>query len=814
MRLLAVFGTRPEAIKLAPVLKKLIQDPFFDLRICVTGQHKEMLDSVLQTFGIKPHYDLEVMKTRQGLGDLTSSILLGLKEKVFKHFIPDGVLVHGDTTTTFSAALAGFYEKIPVYHVEAGLRTGDLSAPWPEEGNRVLVSVLAEKHFAPTKKAREFLLIEGVSSEKILVTGNTVIDSLFYVVDFLKKNTERKEELEKKFSFLNPDKKLVLVTGHRRESFGDGFLGICNSLKTLSKRDDIQIVYPVHLNPNVRGPVLSSLSELENVYLVDPLDYIPFVYLMQRSYLILTDSGGIQEEAPSLGIPVLVMRDVTERPEAVEAGTVILVGTQEEKIVSEVNSLFDCSDYYRKMSLAHNPYGDGFSSSRIVKELKRMEFQKKQLCILGLGYIGLPTAALFSNEGLPVLGVDINESVLNKISSGGSHIAEPGLGEMVNISVKKGLLKVGPEPKPSDYYIVAVPTPIKEDKSPDDSYVMSAIRSIAPVLGKGNLVVIESTSPVGTTEKAIQLLMELRPDLSFPEEGRDDEDVHVVYCPERVIPGKALEEMRENDRIIGCNNDKAYEKACSLYRIVVKGACVRAPVRAAEMSKLTENAFRDVNIAFANELEKICDKQGINCFELIRLANRHPRVNILQPGPGVGGHCIPVDPWFIVSQNKDEARLMKQARLINDAKPLELVKKVKEACQLFKNPRVAILGLSFKADIDDFRESPALDIAENLVGQKSWSFSVVEPFLSELPDSLRQSHVEKKGLEEALQSSDVILLLVDHASFKECVFSPGENQILIDTKGVWQEFSSFDSFPKSSFISKNSSSLSQDQVSL
>ena len=780
----------------------------------MTGQHREMLDSVLKTFGIKPDYDLEVMKTCQGLVGLTSSILLGLKDKVFKDFIPDGVLVHGDTTTTFSASLAAFYEQIPIFHVEAGLRTGDLSAPWPEEGNRVLVSVLAEKHFAPTKKAREFLLKEGVSSEKILTTGNTVIDSLLYVVAFLKKNKEKKEELEKKFSFLDPSKKLVLVTGHRRENFGDGFLNICSSLKTLSERDDIQIVYPVHLNPNVRGPILTSLSNLENVHLIDPLDYVPFVYLMQKSYLILTDSGGIQEEAPSLGVPVLVMRDVTERPEAVEAETVVLVGTQEEKIVSEVNSLFDCSDRYKKMSLAHNPYGDGFASSRIIKEFKRMSFQKKQLCILGLGYIGLPTAALFSNKGLSVLGVDINESVLNKISGGDSHIVEPGLSEMVNASVKSDLLKVSPEPQASDYYIVAVPTPIKEDKSPDDSYVMSAIRSIAPVLAQGNLIVIESTSPVGTTEKAIKLLKDLRSDLSFPEEGRDDEDIQVVYCPERVIPGKALEEMRENDRIIGCNHDKAYEKACSLYGIVVKGACVKAPVRAAEMSKLTENAFRDLNIAFANELEKICDKQGINCFELIRLANRHPRVDILQPGPGVGGHCIPVDPWFIVSQNEGEAKLMKQARLINDAKPLEVVKKVKEACQLFKNPRVAILGLSFKADIDDFRESPALDIAETLVSEKSLSFSVVEPFLSELPPSLKQNHVEKKNLEEALQGADVVLLLVDHAAFKEYSFSLQENQILIDTKGVWQEFCSFDYSSKSSFISGNLNIISQDQASL
>ena len=786
MKLLAVFGTRPEAIKLAPLIRKLGEDPFFDLKVCVTAQHRQMLDQVLEMFEIEADYDLNLMGEAQTLNDITAKVLISLKEKVFTEFLPDGVLVHGDTATTFAAALAGFYERVPIYHVEAGLRTGNLFAPWPEEANRILVSVLTNKHFAPTETAKKSLLKEDVPKEKILVTGNTVIDSLFQTIEMFETNKEKKVALEEKFSFLDKSKKTLLVTGHRRENFGSGFLDICRALSDLSKRDDIQIVYPVHLNPNVRKPVLSLLGNKKNIHLLDPLDYLPFVYLMSKSHVILTDSGGIQEEAPSLGIPVLVMRDVTERPEAVTAGTVKLVGTDQKKIVKEVEGLFDSKEEYKKMSLSHNPYGDGKACARITKEFKRMGLEQKQLCIIGMGYIGLPTAALFSEEGLKVFGVDVNPKVLSCLEKGEVHIVEPGLDEIVKESVAQNKLRVGSKPESSDYYIIAVPTPITATKDPDDSYVMSAIKSLAPALRKGDLVVIESTSPVGTTEKSIKLLEKVRPDLSFPKEGFSKEDVHVVYCPERVIPGKALEEMKENDRIIGCYNEKSYQIAKNLYSLVVKGSCLKTSVKVAEMSKLTENAFRDVNIAFSNELASICDKLKINCFDLIDVANKHPRVNILQPGPGVGGHCIPIDPWFIVSKNKEEAKLIKTARLVNDAKPLAMIERIREEAKSFEKPKIAILGLSFKADIDDLRESPALFIAESLALKSEHELLVVEPYIKTLPESLKGPLVKKIDLDKALLEASIIVVLVDHSLFRNIRPSLKDGQVLIDSKGIWR----------------------------
>ncbi len=365
MKILSVFGTRPETIKMAPVVERLSQLKNVQSLVCVTGQHRQMLDTFLNLFHIKVDYDLNIMKPGQSLTEITTSILTRLKD-VLLEVKPDLLLVQGDTTTALAAALAAFYEKIPVGHVEAGLRTGNLMMPWPEEMNRKLISSLAATHFAPTKTSKENLLKEGTSPDRIFVTGNTVIDALFYTLDQFKKNPQLKTT---RFNFLNPQKKLILVTGHRRENFGEGFASICKALKQISLRDDVEIIYPVHLNPNVQGPVRSILADRPNIHLIEPLDYLEFVYLMDRSYLILTDSGGVQEEAPSLGKPVLVMREVTERPEAILAGTVLLVGTDEEKIISETTALLDNPDLYQKMAQAHNPYGDGHAAKRIIQHI-------------------------------------------------------------------------------------------------------------------------------------------------------------------------------------------------------------------------------------------------------------------------------------------------------------------------------------------------------------------------------------------------------------------------------------------------------------
>lgn len=364
-KVMVVFGTRPEAIKMAPLVHAIQAHPRLDALTVVTAQHRQMLDQVLEIFGIVPDADLDLMLPGQTLPDLTSRIIQSMSP-VLERLKPDVVLVHGDTSTTLATALAAFYARIPIGHVEAGLRTGNMQAPWPEEMNRRLTAPLCSMHFAPTPTAQANLQREGIDPSAIHVTGNTVIDALLQVAGRLRDDAALKASLEARFPFLDPGRRLVLVTGHRRENFGDGFERICQALAAIAAREDVQVVYPVHLNPNVQEPVRRHLSGLSNVHLIEPLDYLPFVHLMQQSYLILTDSGGVQEEAPSLGKPVLVMRETTERPEAVEAGTVRLVGTDRERIVAEVVRLLDDQAEYERMSEAHNPYGDGLACGRIT----------------------------------------------------------------------------------------------------------------------------------------------------------------------------------------------------------------------------------------------------------------------------------------------------------------------------------------------------------------------------------------------------------------------------------------------------------------
>jgi len=375
-KVMVVFGTRPEAIKMAPLVEALRASGQLEVVVAVTAQHRQMLDQVLSLFGIVPDVDLDVMQPGQSLAGLFARILQGMTEAIALHR-PDAVLVHGDTSTTLASSLAAFYNRVALGHVEAGLRTGNIYSPWPEEGNRRLVSPLARFHFAPTEVSRDNLLREGVQAEAIHVTGNTVIDALLEVVKRIDASRQLQDELSARFPYLNREKRIVLVTGHRRENFGAGFEDICHAIRDLTRRGDTQIVYPVHLNPSVQEPVYRILGGVQDVHLVEPLDYLPFVYLMSKSTIILTDSGGIQEEAPSLGKPVLVMRDTTERPEAVSAGTVKLVGTNRGRIVEECSRLLDDDAHYATMAHAHNPYGDGLASRRISEIMARWANSKE-----------------------------------------------------------------------------------------------------------------------------------------------------------------------------------------------------------------------------------------------------------------------------------------------------------------------------------------------------------------------------------------------------------------------------------------------------
>jgi len=411
--------------------------------------------------------------------------------------------------------------------------------------------------------------------------------------------------------------------------------------------------------------------------------------------------------------------------------------------------------------------------------------------IIGLGYIGLPTAAVLASKGVKVVGVDVNQHAVDTINQGKIHIVEPELDILVHKAVQDNYLKAVTKPEKADVFMVAVPTPFKDNYEPDLSYIKSAAKAIATVLERGNLVILESTSPVGATEKMMEWMREERPDLSFPKFGDDKfrADIAVTHCPERVLPGQVVRELVENDRIIGGVTTQCAERARELYKIFVEADCLITDCRTAELSKLVENSFRDVNIAFANELSLICNKLDINVWELIKLANRHPRVNILQPGPGVGGHCIAVDPWFIVDSAPDEAKLIRTARLVNDSKPPFVLNKVNQAVQAIGKDTselsIACLGLAFKPDIDDLRESPALSIARKIGSISFSSILLVEPNIDRIPSGFDSDNIEITGLEGAIKRADIIVLLVDHASFKSMDLSLLSGKQVIDTRGIW-----------------------------
>lgn len=390
-----------------------------------------------------------------------------------------------------------------------------------------------------------------------------------------------------------------------------------------------------------------------------------------------------------------------------------------------------------------------------------------KICVIGLGYIGLPTAAVFASRKVKVLGVDINQQAVDTINQGKIHIVEPELDILVHAVVKDGYLKAATSPDEADAFIIAVPTPFRgDDHEPNLDYIKAASKSVAKVLKKGNLVILESTSPVGATEQMAKWLADERPDLTFPHQTGEESDIKIAHCPERVLPGQVIRELVENDRIIGGMTQQCTEQAVSLYKIFVQGECIKTNARTAEMAKLTENSFRDVNIAFANELSILCDKLDINVWELINLANCHPRVNILQPGCGVGGHCIAVDPWFIVHQNPNEAKMIKTAREVNDDKPNFVIQKIKERVKDISQPKIACLGLAFKPDIDDLRESPALDIVVKLANECANQILAVEPNIKQLPLKLQdKTNIELVSLEQALDKADVIVILVKHREF-------------------------------------------------
>lgn len=802
-----VAGTRPEAIKMMPVyfeLKKAGMPVLF----CSTMQHDQLLYDVLDLFGIVPDVDLGVMRIGQDLFYVTQTLLQKMKQ-FFQKVQPSLVLVQGDTTSTMSAAMAAFYLKIPVGHIEAGLRTHDIYAPFPEEMNRRVVSTLASYHFTPTAFATNNLLFEGIKKDAVYCTGNTVVDALRIAKEHIVDGRIRiNKRLQERIAQCKTKGKLILLTMHRRESF-DG--GIARVLKTVSDflriYDNVFCFYPYHPNPHVVDALRSAgLSELSNCFLSEPMIYQDLIYLLDHVDLVLTDSGGIQEEAISLGKTVLILREKTERQEGVQEGLAYLVGTDQNKIEEHLNSFLHI-DLENRVSTI---YGDGYAAEKIVGIIKRIEHQEsyqvatsieqavlqirdnedsmKKVTVLGLGYIGLPTSIMLADAGFDVIGFDVDVSRVDAINSGEPVIQEPDIFERLQIVLQEHSFKASTEIVSSDCFIIAVPTPFKENKSADLKHVFDAAASIVAVLKKGDLVILESTVPVGATEQLADYL--------YKATGlKVGTDIYVAHCPERVLPGKIFKELVENDRILGGVDKASVYKARDIYATFVTGSIYLTDAKTAEMVKLIENSSRDVQIAFAHQVASMAYSVGLNPYEVIALANKHPRVEILKPSCGVGGHCIAVDPWFLIEGFEQQTQLLQAARHVNDARPFEVLEYIYKAVSQWckeqtRSCNLLLMGLTYKPDVDDLRESPAVRIAQMAKEHNAINLMVCEPHLNQ--KKLQAMYQDAAvTITQGIEKADIIVFLVGHTRFKAIDKKLLQGKRVLDFCGVLEEQSAY-----------------------
>lgn len=772
-----IIGTRPEGIKLLPLYFALqrAEIPTF---ICSTAQHSELLSEVFEIFNVMPDISLNIMRPGQDLFYVTQSVLQKTKE-LFMQLQPSLVVVQGDTTSGMAAALSAFYLKVPVAHVEAGLRTDDLYAPFPEEMNRRVLRALATYHFAPTSWAAAQLLTEGVAKNTVFCVGNTVVDALRLIGSRIDDDaacvSRRVRLLVERAEAAG--RKLMLFTMHRRESFDGGVQRVLCTLKEwLQEHPEIVCMYPYHPNPAIINALQDTgFTQLDNVLLVDPLTYIDLVYVLRRVALVATDSGGIQEEAVSLGKSAIVLREKTERIEAVWAGAAHIVGTDAAQIRNALNTALEST--YNHLFYAQL-FGDGYAAEKMVHILKstvnfmpgrvsvRNESIKKRnqamrtVCVLGLGYIGLPTSIILAEAGYAVIGVDVDAAKVAAINSGDAVIKEPELFEKLQIVLSQHCFSATTIVPTADYFIVAVPTPFKEQKQADLTYVYAAIESIIPVLKKGDVIVIESTIPVGTTEAVATFITQKTGLIAGA-------DYAIAHCPERVLPGNIFHELTHNARIIGGLDHTSMEKAKALYASFVTGELYLTDAKTAELIKLIENSSRDVQIAFAHQVASMAHAIGLNPYEVIELANKHPRVQILSPSSGVGGHCIAVDPWFLVESFPHCSALIKCAREVNDLRPQQIIEQIKDAVEVWRavnqrQPVLALCGMTYKPDVDDLRESPALLIAEALAAYQP---IICEPhILGEIQATLFERPVAK--ITEVVEQADIIVFLVAHKRFK------------------------------------------------
>ncbi len=784
---LLIIGTRPEGIKMAPVYHALKRAGIPTL-ICSTMQHSHLLTEVFELFDIVPDISLNIMRQGQDLFYLTQAVLQKTKE-VFLSVHPSLVVVQGDTTSSMAASLAAFYLNIPVAHVEAGLRTDDVSLPFPEEMNRRVISMVSAYHFAPTPAAVANLLVHGVRREKIFCTGNTIVDALHTIKDKIQtKELKIRADIKEKILLAQEEgKDIGLLTMHRRESFNGPIADILQTIKKwISDHPETVWFYPFHPNPSVIDAVRSAgLFDIPNLYICEPINYKDLVYLLDKATYVLTDSGGIQEEAVSLGKPVLVLREKTERMEGVLVGLARIVGSNAQSIL---DGLEWASSYQKSLKgqLAH-VYGDGHASEKIVAFIqahydellqgaaeipvaqqedtvpKKKDTSVKKVCIVGLGYIGLPTAIVAAESGYEVIGYDIDEQRVAKINAGDPIIHEPEAYEKLQYVLGAGSFKATTEIEAADYFVIAVPTPITKDKKADVGFVYSAIDAICVVLQKGNTVIIESTIPVGCTQNVANYIAEK----TGLQAGID---VFIAHCPERVLPGNIFYELVANDRIIGGIDQACLQPAQSFYDRFVNGHLYQTSAHSAEMVKLIENSSRDVQLAFAHQVGSMATSIGLNPYEVISLANKHPRVNILRPTCGVGGHCIAVDPWFLVESFPKQTELLKAARVVNDNKPKETVSRIKKVVhewQQNNNGRCAVqlLGVSYKPNVEDVRESPALEVARTIIEDQSIQTIVTDPHVD---PALLSEYFEDSVMNfaEGFSKADIVIFLVAHDRFK------------------------------------------------
>jgi UDP-N-acetylglucosamine 2-epimerase (non-hydrolysing) len=743
MKIGIIVGTRPEIIKMAPVIRECQQRGIAYFIIHSNQHYSVEMDSIFfkELALPAPDYNLGV---GSGLhSNQTGNILIKM-EPILLDEKPDVVLVQGDTNTVLAGALAASKLDIKVGHIEAGLRSYDRTMP--EETNRILTDHMSEYLFAVGKNQQAILAKEGIAKNKIFTVGNTVSDSLFQHLALAENTSNILTEVGVQAG------KYFLVTAHRASNVDikSSLLELLAIFDKLHEKYSQTIVWPIH--PRTQAKLKEFSIEVPNyLKLLPPIGYLDFIQLQKKAQLILTDSGGIQEEACLLGVPCITLRENTERPESIEVGANVLVGRDADKALMAADKWLSANDFSWE-----NPFGDGHVAQAIIDvvmgEYTRVEEQQpiiaknESIAVVGMGYMGLPIASLLAQAGYQVTGVDLNQDKVAAINAAQCPFDEVGLPELIHKVVSQGYLQASTDIPSSDTYLVAVPTPHKNGRC-DRSYVFSAAEAIAKVAKDGQTVIIESTISPQTSIEVAKL---------FTNAGLN---IDVVHCPERAIPGQTLHELVNNDRIIGALNNDAQQKIKTIYQSFVNGEVFLTDLTTAECIKLVENTSRDVGIAFANELASVCEELNVDVYEVIRLANRHPRVNVLTPGPGVGGHCIPIDPWFLV-ENTKAGEFIRLARKINDQRPLDIGNKIVQQAKEQSVTKIAILGVAYKPNVDDCRETPAEPLVNVLV-DAGLEVKYHDPFVPQWQVQ------EEKNLDVLLAWADITVLVTGHDCYRQ-----------------------------------------------